>query len=241
MGNAIRWLKSEIPRVDIDLSDSAAITLLCNAIDDFINERFVAAGTVIAERSEDKVRSGDVIIAFANSSVVRTVLLQAKQAGKSFRVIVLDDGPLYEGQNLARFLVDHDIDTQYEAFTGLYYHMQGATKVFLGAHAMLGNGNLKSRAGTAQVALAAKDRGVPVIVCCESVKFTERIALDSLEENELLLLEPDGATEMARARHALLYDVTPAEYISLVLTEDGSVPPSSVSVVHALRNDTGQA
>ena len=35
----------------------------------------------------------------------------------------------------------------------------------------------------------------------------------------------------------LMYDVTPAEYIRMVICEYGSVPPSSVPVVHRLVNE----
>lgn len=34
----------------------------------------------------------------------------------------------------------------------------------------------------------------------------------------------------------LMYDITPADYISIVVTEYGSLPPSSIPVVHALAN-----
>jgi translation initiation factor eIF-2B subunit delta len=35
----------------------------------------------------------------------------------------------------------------------------------------------------------------------------------------------------------LMYDVTPAEYIRMVICEYGSLPPSSVPVVHRLANE----
>jgi translation initiation factor eIF-2B subunit delta len=185
MSNAIRWLKREITLIDIDLPDSVAMNQLCEAIDSFIYERVTVAGQAISERAMEKIRNGDTILTFAKSSIVQTVLLKAKAEGKQFKVIVLDDKPLFEGRNLAACLERASIPVQYELFTGLYYHMKDTTKVFLGAHSMLGNGNLKSRAGTAQIAMAAKELGVPVIVCCESVKFSQQINLNSLEDNEL--------------------------------------------------------
>eukprot|EP00009_Paramoeba_aestuarina_P011578 CAMPEP_0201525262 /NCGR_PEP_ID=MMETSP0161_2-20130828/27508_1 /ASSEMBLY_ACC=CAM_ASM_000251 /TAXON_ID=180227 /ORGANISM="Neoparamoeba aestuarina, Strain SoJaBio B1-5/56/2" /LENGTH=124 /DNA_ID=CAMNT_0047925109 /DNA_START=29 /DNA_END=399 /DNA_ORIENTATION=- len=42
-----------------------------------------------------------------------------------------------------------------------------------------------ARAGTSLVAMAAKTCGVPVLVCCESIKFTEKVWLDSIGQNEL--------------------------------------------------------
>ncbi len=59
------------------------------------------------------------------------------------------------------------------------------TKVFLGAHALLANGCVMSRVGSSQVALIAKSYNVPVLVCCETYKFCERVQTDSFVFNEL--------------------------------------------------------
>lgn len=47
MGNAIRWLKLEISKVDIDMSDAEAKQELCDAIDVFIRERVTFSDEVI--------------------------------------------------------------------------------------------------------------------------------------------------------------------------------------------------
>lgn len=57
--------------------------------------------------------------------------------------------------------------------------------VFLGAHAMLSNGRLYSRVGTALVAMMCHTRNIPVLTCCESIKFSEKVQLDSITTNEL--------------------------------------------------------
>ena len=143
---------------------------------------------------------------------------------------------------------------------------------------MMSNGRLYSRVGTAVVAMLAHERDIPVIVCCESVKFTERVALDSIVGNEVapaeeLLSEAErGALVGLKGKSAdsenaadaageaeergkgevlkwwreepnlqmlnILYDVTPAEYIKMVVTEYGSLPPSSVPVVHRISTNT---
>jgi len=57
--------------------------------------------------------------------------------------------------------------------------------VLLGAHAIFSNGAVMSRVGTAAVAMAASANKVPVMVCCETYKFTDRVQLDSFVYNEL--------------------------------------------------------
>ena len=59
------------------------------------------------------------------------------------------------------------------------------TKVMLGAHGFLSNGYVMGSVGTAMVAMAAKSRGVPVIVCCEAYKFCDRVQTDSIVNNEI--------------------------------------------------------
>lgn len=63
--------------------------------------------------------------------------------------------------------------------------MQDVSKVLLGASAVLSNGTVLSRAGCAVVAGAAAAAARPVIICCETYKFAERVLLDSITLNEL--------------------------------------------------------
>ena len=57
--------------------------------------------------------------------------------------------------------------------------------VFLGAHSIHTNGAVYSRAGTALVAMMAKQHSIPVVICCETYKFSENVQLDSFTKNEL--------------------------------------------------------
>lgn len=250
MGNAIRWLKVAISAVDPDTPESTAKEDLCDAIDSFIRERITVAGQVIASSATEKIRDGDVILTYAKSSTVQQALLEAFLQGKKFRVIVMDSRPLFEGKNLARALADLGLKVEYSLMHAISHTVKDATKVFLGAHAMMSNGRLYSRAGNAIVAMMANHADIPVIVCCESVKFTDRVALDSIVANEVappdeLLIQGSGSTELSKWQETpnlqllnLMYDLTPAEYINMVITEYGSLPPSSVPVVHRLSTDT---
>jgi len=173
-------------------------------------------------------------------------LVRAHEDGKKFRVIVVDSRPLHEGQHLAASLVGLGMDVKYCLINGLAHNIQDATKVMLGAHAMMSNGRLFSRIGTALVAMEANEADKPVIVLCETIKFTERVALDSIVHNEIApadeLVIPGGPlenwVEMKRLQFCNpMFDVTPAEYIQMIITESGNVPPTSVPVLHRLGNE----
>ncbi len=246
MGNAIRWLKVVISAVDPDTSESKAKADLCDAIDNFVQEKIIVADQTIVASAIKSICDGDTILTYGKSSIVQQILIEAFRQGKKFKVMVVDSRPLFEGKNLARALGDLGLEVQYSLTQGINHAIRDVTKVFLGAHAMMSNGRLYSRVGTAIVAMTAKEASLPVIVCCESIKFTDRVALDSYGMNEVappdeLILQGNKSTSLSKWRETpnlqllnILYDLTPADYISILITEHGLLPPSSVPGVHRL-------
>ncbi len=65
------------------------------------------------------------------------------------------------------------------------FTMQEVTKVFMGASGAMSNGTILARAGSASVAMVAAAMQRPVIICCETLKFVDRVQLDSITYNEL--------------------------------------------------------
>lgn len=288
-GNAIRALKLVISSIDPAVPEPEAKEDICEFIENFIREKITVADQVIANSGAEKVNDGDVILCFSGSSVVQKTLLAAYRQGKKFRVSVIDTRPLFEGRNFARVLAKAGLDVQYSLIHGISHAVKDATKVFLGAHAMTSNGGLFSRVGTALVAMSAKEKpggiNIPVIVCCETVKFTDRVALDSIVVNEVadadellaaglpsqqldlpLSSKDRPPTNEGRSNASpneipahlknpkiplenwrdmpnlqllnIMHDVTPAEYIDMVITEMGSLPPSAVPIVHRISTDS---
>ena len=66
-----------------------------------------------------------------------------------------------------------------------YVMSKEVNKVILGAACIMSNGSVVSRAGTATIALVAGHYKIPVMVCCETYKFSERVQIDSICSNEL--------------------------------------------------------
>lgn len=239
-------LKLEISKVDVDTPEADAKSNLCDYIDAFIRERVTFADKVIARSTADKIKDGDVIMTFAKSSVVQRSLLRAFSKGKRFKVIVVDSRPLHEGKHLATALAKLGVEVKYCMLNGLSHNILGVTKVLLGAHAMMSNGRLFARVGSALVAMEAFQAGKPVMVLCETIKFTEKVVLDSIVHNEIAppdqLVAPGGALkdweDVKRLQICnLMYDVTPAQFLQEIITEAGSVPPTSVPVLYRMGNE----
>ncbi|KAJ7499210.1 hypothetical protein FB451DRAFT_1204641 [Mycena latifolia] len=253
MGNAIRQLKLEISGSDIDMPEQDAKDLLCQKIDDYIRDRIIIADEVIQDLACKKIKDGDIILTYARSSVVEKVLLSAYKQGKRFSVIVVDSRPLLEGKALLKALtsappvswtLSNDsllsppppIPCTYALLPALPSLITEATSVILGAHSLHSNGAVFSRAGTALVAMMAKQHSVPVLVCCETYKFSEGVMLDGFGKNELAPSHlfrtiPTSPQEPNLEILNPLYDLTPPSCITAVVTEVGLIPPSSISAI----------
>ena len=264
MGNAIRWLKKLIVEIDPSTPEQEAKDDLCERIDTFISERITVTDQAIAASASLQIKTGSVVLTYAKSAIVEKTILEAHGKGVRFRVIVVDSRPLFEGKALATSLMKAGLQVEYLPYSAISHATKQATLVLLGAHSMLSNGRLQSRIGTASLAMQAAKADIPVIVCCQSVKFSGKVALDSVVLNEVAppeeLLLPDSQPAAAREPEQegtrpetkvlkdwknipnlqilnLMYDVTPAEYIRMVICEYGSLPPSSIPVVHRLANE----
>ncbi|XP_038879396.1 translation initiation factor eIF-2B subunit delta-like isoform X5 [Benincasa hispida] len=175
MGNAIRFLKNLIAKLPLNLLESEVKATLCSDINRFINEKIVIADEVIVRHAATKIRDGDVLLTYGSSCAVEMLLLYAHELGKEFRVVVVDSRPKLEGQALLRRLIGRGLSCTYTHINAISYVMHKVTRVFLGAAAVLSNGTVYSRVGTAAVAMVANAFHVPVLICCEAYKFHERV------------------------------------------------------------------
>ncbi|XP_020688341.1 probable translation initiation factor eIF-2B subunit delta [Dendrobium catenatum] len=245
MGNAIRFLKNRIAKLDHNISESEAKSNLLSDIDRFINEKIIVADKVIVHHAVTKIRDGDVLLIYGHSTVVEMILLQAHELGKQFRIVVVDSRPKLEGKALLRKLVMKGLSCTYTHLNAISYIMHEVTRVFLGASSILSNGTIYSRVGTACVAMVSHTFRVPVLICCEAYKFNERVLLDSICSNELgdpdvisKVHGRDGLNDLENwSDHEnlqllnLFYDATPSDYVSMIVTEHGMIPPTSVPVI----------
>ncbi|XP_033931840.1 translation initiation factor eIF2B subunit delta isoform X1 [Pseudochaenichthys georgianus] len=248
MGNAIKYIKKEISNIPSQCREEEAKSKLLSCIERYIDENIILAAKAIAKSSIEKISDGDVILVYGCSSLVNHILCEAFEKKRKFRVIVVDSRPRLEGREALRRLVQRGISCTYVLISAVSYILPEVSKVFLGAHALLANGYVMSRVGTSQIALVAKAFNVPVLVCCETYKFCERVQTDSFVSNELddpddLIVTRKGRTQLEHWQEVpslgllnLVYDVTPPDFVDLVITDLGMIPCTSVPVVLRVKN-----
>ncbi|KAI0457122.1 hypothetical protein F5B21DRAFT_501819 [Xylaria acuta] len=225
MGNAIRWLKLQVSKIDPDVPDVDAKKELCASIDAFIQERINFADVVITQKAADHIQNGEVVLVYGRSTLVERTLLHAHSVnGKRFEVIVIDDPYEQQGQNLAKKLIEEGFKVSYSGdFGALRFQVKRADRILLGAEGMFSNGALYGRCGTSDIAIVAKDFGKQVFALCETINITERVSTDSLTYNEI---DPERCSGSS---FRLLYDTTLSHHLSTVVTEISSAQPTSVS------------
>ena len=241
VGNVVKSIKAELGHLatQTSLSNEEARNELRKFVATFAQDKISAAQHVLAGMAADKINDGDIILTYARSSSVEQTLKLAASSGKKFSVVVADSSPLYEGKALLNELLGAGIPCEYMLFNSLETGMNLANKVMLGAAAVMSNGAVLSRAGTAACALSASLAHVPVIVCSETYKFHERVQLDSIMNNELadpesicggwsLGLSTGSSSKCMLNKLNIVYDLTASDFINVVITEVGALPPTSV-------------
>ncbi|XP_065063368.1 translation initiation factor eIF2B subunit delta-like isoform X1 [Rhopilema esculentum] len=247
MGNAIKYLKIQITSIPPGTPEQEAKDSLLKCIDAFISERIILPGEAISKTyANTKINDGDVILTYSCSSLIVNILKDAYVAGKKFQVIVVDSRPKFEGRETVRRLSNIGIKCSYVLINAASFIIKEVTRVFLGAHALLANGYVMSRVGSSIIAMVAKAHNVPVLVCCETFKFCERVQTDAFVFNELG--DPDDLVETRISKTDgnilegwrdisslyllnLVYDVMPSSFVDIVVTELGMIPCTSVPAV----------
>ena len=174
------------------------------------------------------------VVTFGHSESVVKSLIRAKESGyENMCVTIVDAAPSFEGRKTLNHLLDADISCEYTLMHGMDVVFQrfsnsrdGADQSMvccIGASAVLANGKIMSRAGSGSFCNAAKSRGVKVLVAAETIKFHERVGIDSVLHNDIqdFVIEPGMISNLRKL--CLSYDLV--EDIGEIVCEKGIIAP----------------
>jgi len=184
----------------------------------------------IAEIGARHISDGDVLLTHCNSEAALGCILEAHRQGKEIEVYATEVRPRGQGLITIRALNDAGIRTNYIIDSAVRYFINDIDLVIVGADAIAVNGAVVNKIGTAQIAHAADEARTNVIVAAETYKFAprtilgEKIEIEERDPAEVLSREEAERLPFVRVRNPA-FDVTPAEYIDLIITERGAIPP----------------
>lgn len=200
-------------------------------------ERFIASSKIalkkIGEIGARRIKDGDVVLTHCNSQAALSVITTAFRQGKQIEVIATESRPRYQGHITARQLAEQGIPVTLIVDSAVRTFMKQVDKVVVGADSIAANGAVINKIGTSQIALAAHEARVVFMVAAETYKFhpgTVIGALVEIEERPAGEVAPPEEFPGVKIRNPA-FDVTPAEYIDLIITEKGVIPPQAAIMV----------
>jgi len=234
--NAIRYVVRKVQEAKskgygLDELRSVAI----KAAQDFIGNSKTAIQR-IGEIGSRQIRSGDTIMTHCNSSAVISIIKTAFAQGKDIRVFATETRPRFQGRLTAKELGKAGIPVTLTIDSAIRHFMNRTDKVLVGADAVAANGAVVNKIGTSLMALAAKEARALFFVAAETYKFSPETMVGELvviEERDLSEVIPkEELREMLNINvFNPAFDITPPEYIDLIITERGIIPPQGAIMV----------
>jgi translation initiation factor 2B subunit (eIF-2B alpha/beta/delta family) len=157
-----------------------------------------------------------VVMTYSASATVREALLH----GRPSRVICTVTEPHEEGRPFADELAAEGLTVELVADADAARAVTTVDLLLLGADSVFRDGSLVNKAGTSDLAQAANEAGVPVVVACETFKLAP-FDPPGKEGSEWGDLAPDDEP----------FDLTPSDRIDRYVTDEGIVRPDDIAAL----------
>lgn len=185
---------------------------------------------------------GDAVLTHCNAGALATggygtalgVIRAAVEEGKTLHVFADETRPVLQGARLTAWELMKDgipVTLICDNMAGSLMKRGKINKVIVGADRIARNGDVANKIGTYPVAVLAREHGIPFYVAAptstidlecktgESIPIEERSAVEVTHVFKQSIA-PEGVDVLNPA-----FDVTPAEFISAIITERGVVEP----------------
>lgn len=180
-------------------------------------ERLERADAEVARRAAEQLAGSPRVMTISDSGTVSRALVEAKHQLKC--VYVCESRPLLEGRRLAARLADEGIDVALLTDAQAYTRMAEVDAVLLGADTVLANHDVVNKAGSALLALAARQFDKPVWIAAAEIKFARRGDGEMVQEENPSDEVWNAAPQGVRTLNAY-FDRVPGELISALITEN---------------------
>lgn len=206
--------------------------LLQKSRDDFFEWAENALGKV-AQYGAEKVTDGDRVFMYSMSSTVWRIFRAAKAQGKDFEVVVTESRPANEGLWTVTEMDKLGIPVSVSIDATIGELIPACSAVFVGADVISATGHALCKVGTYPSALVAKACGVPFFIAADTLKFDTATLFglpyrnEAIKRHEVLDKSfPERATVVGH-----LFDETPPELVTAIITEIGIIHPASAFAV----------
>jgi len=206
----------------------------------------ITMNRAIGKFGSDFIRNGNTILTHCNAGALATgghgtalgVIRTAHEQGKRINVLVDETRPVLQGARLTAWeLVQERIPATLitDNMAGSFMKKGMVDLCIVGADRIAANGDTANKIGTYSLAVLAKHHNIPFYVAAptSSVDFDlptgDKIPIEQRNPEEVTRVL--GQTQIAPEGISVAnpaFDVTPAEYITAIITEKGAFLPSQL-------------
>lgn len=231
--NSVNYVLAAARRNDSKgISTREAVKRILTVCDGFVASSLKAVET-IGDYGARRIRDGDVIMTHCNSEAATAVFVTAQKMGRKFEVIATETRPRFQGRITASALARRGIDVSLIPDSAARVYMRKVDFVLVGADAITANGAVVNKIGTSQVALTAHETRARFYVAAETYKLSgitmtgELVEIEHRSPYELVPRAWLDANKGVRVENPA-FDITPPEYVDLIITEKGIFPPQGI-------------
>jgi methylthioribose-1-phosphate isomerase len=205
----------------------------------------------IGKNGQTLVPDNAVVLTHCNAGALATggygtalgVVRAAHEAGKKISVLADETRPWLQGLRLTSFELMEDgipVHVIADNAAGLFMRRRMVDLVITGADRIAANGDTANKIGTYQIAVLAKENRIPFYVAAPlstidlTIKNGDMIPIEERDPSEIThirgrMVGPKGVKALNPA-----FDITPARYITGIVTEKGVVRPPYASEIKKL-------
>lgn len=188
------------------------------------------------------ISDGNSILTHCNAGALATagygtalgVIRAAVEEGKEIQVFADETRPVLQGARLTCWELDKDnipVTLITDSMAGYLMQKGMISLVITGADRIAGNGDTANKIGTYSVAVLAKEHKIPFYVAAPltTVDFRidkgEQIEIEERNPREVKFIAGQSYSPPKVKALNPAFDITPAKYISAIITEKGIVRP----------------
>ncbi len=186
------------------------------------------------------IKDGFTVLTHCNTGPLATtgygtalgVIIRAKEEGKKLKVIATETRPLLQGARLTAWELKQakiPFTLITDSMAGYFMSRGEIDCVIVGADRIAANGDTANKIGTYTLAVLAKENGIPFYIAAPtttidvSIASGKEIPIEQRSWNEVayfqgICITPDDCEISNPA-----FDVTPAKYITAIITECGII------------------
>jgi methylthioribose-1-phosphate isomerase len=202
---------------------------------------------------------GTTVLTHCNAGALATagygtalgVIRGAFEAGRPVRVLASETRPFLQGARLTAWELSRDgipVEIITDNMGGHFLSRGGIAAVVVGADRIAANGDVANKIGTYSLAVLAKENGVPFYVAAPTTTVDlacpdgSAIPIEERSSGEVLSLAGQSIAPAGVTARYVAFDVTPARYVSAIITESGICePPYAESLAKAVASAMRQS